>query len=73
MTQVGQDTLGTRSTLNVGGKDYAYIPCLNDDAIWLQALANIARQHVQGWPLGAADPAQGAVSRQAALDKGASN
>ncbi|MBX9643503.1 MAG: aconitate hydratase AcnA [Novosphingobium sp.] len=24
MTQVGQDTLGTRSTLNVGGKDYAY-------------------------------------------------
>ncbi|WP_421836688.1 aconitate hydratase AcnA [Novosphingobium sp.] len=24
MTQVGQDTLGARSTLNVGGKDYAY-------------------------------------------------
>ena len=24
MTQVGKDTLGTRSTLNVGGKDYAY-------------------------------------------------
>jgi aconitate hydratase len=24
MTQVGQDKLGTRSTLNVGGKDYAY-------------------------------------------------
>jgi len=24
MTQVGQDTLGTRSTLNLGGKDYAY-------------------------------------------------
>ena len=24
MTQVGQDTLGTRSTMNVGGKDYAY-------------------------------------------------
>jgi len=24
MTQVGQDTLGTRSTLNVGGKEYAY-------------------------------------------------
>ena len=24
MTQVGQDTLGTRSTLDVGGKDYAY-------------------------------------------------
>ncbi|MFM5930895.1 MAG: aconitate hydratase AcnA, partial [Novosphingobium sp.] len=24
MTQVGQDSLGTRSTLNVGGKDYAY-------------------------------------------------
>jgi aconitate hydratase len=24
MTQVGQDTLGTRSTLNVGGKDFAY-------------------------------------------------
>ncbi len=24
MTQVGKDTLGTRSTLNVGGKEYAY-------------------------------------------------
>ncbi len=24
MTQVGQDTLGTRSTMQVGGKDYAY-------------------------------------------------
>ncbi|MEN9931740.1 MAG: aconitate hydratase AcnA [Pseudomonadota bacterium] len=24
MSQVGQDSLGTRSTLNVGGKDYAY-------------------------------------------------
>ena len=24
MTQVGQNSLGTRSTLNVGGKDYAY-------------------------------------------------
>ena len=24
MTQVGQDTLGTRSTLSVGGTDYAY-------------------------------------------------
>ncbi|PEQ14176.1 aconitate hydratase 1 [Novosphingobium sp. PC22D] len=24
MTQVGQDTLGTRSTITVGGKDYAY-------------------------------------------------
>ena len=24
MSQVGQDTLGTRSTLNVGGKEYAY-------------------------------------------------
>ena len=24
MTQVGQDTLATRSTLTVGGKDYAY-------------------------------------------------
>ncbi len=24
MTQVGQDTLGTRSTLNVGGKEFAY-------------------------------------------------
>ncbi|MBO6643007.1 MAG: hypothetical protein JJ947_12300, partial [Altererythrobacter sp.] len=24
MTQVGKDTLGTRSTLTVNGKDYAY-------------------------------------------------
>ena len=24
MTQVGQDTLGTRSTMNLGGRDIAY-------------------------------------------------
>ena len=24
MTAIGKDTLATRSTLNVGGKDYAY-------------------------------------------------
>ena len=32
-----------------GGKQYQYIPCLNDDAVWLEALADLARRNLAGW------------------------
>lgn len=35
--------------LNQGGKQFRYIPCLNADDEWVQALANLVRQHSQGW------------------------
>lgn len=37
--------------LEHGGKDYRYIPCLNINPKWIEALANIAHDHLQGWPL----------------------
>ena len=37
--------------LNAGGGDFRFIACLNDDAAWINALSNIAQQHLQGWLL----------------------
>lgn len=33
-----------------GGKDFNYIPCLNSHPAWIAALAEIAEQHLIGWP-----------------------
>ncbi|MCG2586331.1 ferrochelatase [Massilia sp. TS11] len=36
--------------LEHGGKQFHYIPCLNDNPAWISALAEIAEQHLIGWP-----------------------
>jgi ferrochelatase len=44
-----------------GGRDFRYVPCLNDDREWIEALAGIAERHLLGWPTRAEpqpDPAQ---------------
>jgi ferrochelatase len=33
-----------------GGKQFNYIPCLNESPVWIAALAEIAEQHMIGWP-----------------------
>jgi ferrochelatase len=38
--------------LDHGGKDYRYIPCLNSNPKWINALRDIAYQHLLGWSLG---------------------
>jgi ferrochelatase len=38
--------------LEHGGKDYRYIPCLNSNPKWIEALRDIASQHLSRWPLG---------------------
>lgn len=38
--------------LDHGGKDYRYIPCLNSNPQWIDALRDIAYQHLLGWTLG---------------------
>ena len=43
--------------IQAGGKDYQYIPCLNERDDWIRALADIATTHLQGWPTGKSDPA----------------
>jgi len=41
---------GRQDFLTAGGKDFHYIPCLNESNIWMHALAEIAEQHLLGWP-----------------------
>ncbi len=36
--------------VHAGGKVFHYIPCLNDQPAWINALADVAEQHMQGWP-----------------------
>jgi ferrochelatase len=33
-----------------GGRDFSYVPCLNDSPQWITALADLALRHLQGWP-----------------------
>ncbi len=38
--------------LEHGGQDYRYIPCLNSNPKWIEAMYDIAQQHLSGWSLG---------------------
>jgi ferrochelatase len=35
--------------LQAGGEEFHYIPCLNERADWISALADIAITNLQGW------------------------
>ena len=35
--------------LHHGGKEFHYIPCLNDNLDWVRALTDVAEQHLAGW------------------------
>jgi ferrochelatase len=35
--------------LESGGSDFGYIPCLNSDPSWIDALVDIASTHLHGW------------------------
>ena len=35
--------------LSSGGKEFHYIPCLNERPDWIRALADLALQNLQGW------------------------
>ena len=41
---------GKASFLNAGGKEYHYIPALNERDDWIAALADVVTTHLQGWP-----------------------
>ena len=40
---------GRDDFLAAGGKEYHYIPALNEDPDWIRALGNIAERHLAGW------------------------
>ena len=55
-----------------GGRQFNFIPCLNDNPDWIAALGNLAERHLQGWPTRVgADPGDLNVQRQRALALGA--
>jgi protoporphyrin/coproporphyrin ferrochelatase len=49
--------------LEAGGETFHYLPCLNDDDAWIQALTRLAEQHLQGWPTRGA-PSEDELRRQ---------
>jgi ferrochelatase len=57
--------------LHAGGSGFEYIPCLNDSPRWIEALADLTVQHLQGWNTGAPDTAALQASRERALAAGA--
>jgi protoporphyrin/coproporphyrin ferrochelatase len=60
--------------LGAGGRDYGYIPALNDTTPQVQVLADLVRRHVSGWPEaeGVADPDAGRRRLERARAAGAS-
>ncbi len=40
---------GRQTFLGSGGREFHLLPCLNERAEWIDALAVIARQHLEGW------------------------
>ncbi len=59
--------------LEAGGREFHYIPCLNDSHPWIAALAGIALRHLHGWPAQAEDAAALEAQRQRALAAGAAD
>ena len=41
---------GREAFLHAGGKEFHYIPALNDSPAWITALTAIAERHLAGWP-----------------------
>jgi ferrochelatase len=41
---------GRDAFLASGGKEFHYIPCLNDEPAWIAALGELAQRHLAGWP-----------------------
>jgi protoporphyrin/coproporphyrin ferrochelatase len=37
--------------LKAGGTGFSYIPAMNDDHLWIDALSKMVMTHLQGWPL----------------------
>ncbi|MDR4651239.1 MAG: ferrochelatase [Nitrosomonas sp.] len=64
---------GKKIFIEAGGKEYHYIPCLNERADWIAALADIVQSNLHGWLESApASPEELEQSRIRALQLGAS-
>jgi len=65
--------------LAAGGSAFHYIPCLNEDPQWIEAMASVVEQHLGGWPTSTSPSVQQArqsdadIGREWALTLGAEN
>ena len=60
--------------LHAGGEGFSYIPCLNSNPVWLDALTDLTEQHLQGWPTrSSVEPQELQAARERALAMGATN
>jgi ferrochelatase len=65
--------------LAAGGSAFHYIPCLNENPQWIEAMAAVVEQHLGGWPTASlpseqeARKADAEIGRQWALTLGAEN
>lgn len=57
--------------IQAGGKEFHYIPCLNERSDWIQALADITCTHLQGWLDMEVTEEAAQLSRKLALEMGA--
>lgn len=57
--------------INAGGKEFHYIPCLNERNDWIQALADIACRNLHGWLEEQASEEACQLSKKRALEMGA--
>ena len=70
LEEIGME--GRQAFLASGGKQFHYIPCLNDDPAWIAALGAVTQRHLSGWPTREAADAQAlAASRERAAALGA--
>jgi ferrochelatase len=53
--------------LTAGGQDFHYIPCLNETPAWIHALADVAEQHMAGWPTRHSTATRAEEAREAEL------
>ena len=57
--------------IGAGGREFGYIPCLNDQHLWIEALAGVAIKHMSGWPTAVVPASELAASKQRAMAAGA--
>ena len=76
----GNSDRGQEEFLSAGGRQFHYIACLNDAPAFIAALADLAQQQMQGWPIAStslkdaeARQAEGQKSRERARRLGARN
>lgn len=60
------DELNRHNFMDAGGKRYRYIPCLNEDSTFIQALTEIALVHLSGWTQSGAEWDEATIRQEAA-------